>query len=313
MNENVLLRIPVPNPFNLRYLASSHGWVDLPPFQWEGEGLRAVVRTVNDKAFALGIESFRNGRPGQRLVVKKIAGPRLSNRDVDLLREKIRWCFRLDVDFTSFQERCAGTRHLKWVKRYGLGPFLRNTDLFEEFAKVLITTNINWAGTKNINKNLLEHLGDPVGNARAFPTARRVAGTTEAFLRDKVRLGYRAPYLLELAEGFASGTIDAQSFDDPVRPREELVKAFRELKGFGPYAVNSLLITFNRFEELILDSWIRRMVYQRHFKGRKVKDASIRKVYAGWGEWAALACWFECAYDTWFKDELKGKGRGVQV
>jgi 3-methyladenine DNA glycosylase/8-oxoguanine DNA glycosylase len=316
MKTTPMMRIPIRRPFNLEYMVLSHGWSDLPPYAWNREKsyLEAVIRTHGDRAFALRIESEKDNRRGQRLKVGRLAGPRTGKRDLTLIEERLRWSLRLDDDFTPFQKKCARISHLKWVHTFGLGPFLRNSDLFEEFAKILITTNINWAGTRNLNRNLLEHLGQPLGGntARsthriAFPSAEAVASKSERFLRDKIRLGYRAPFMLELARTFAKGRVDPGFYMDPERPTEELIRSLRVFKGFGPYAVNSLLITFGRFEEVIVDSWIRKMVSRRHFKGRKVADGKIRKLYAPWGPWAGLACWFECAYDTWFAEELDGR------
>ena len=128
----------------------SHGWVDLPPYEWDRQEnrLRMVIRTRRDRVFALEIQSLKDCRPGQGLSVQKIAGPRLSKADLAILEERIRWCFRLDTDFRPFQAICAKTKGFGWVKKHGLGPLLRTPDLFEEFVKILMTTNITWSGTK---------------------------------------------------------------------------------------------------------------------------------------------------------------------
>ncbi len=317
-----LLEIPVSRPFHLGYMVLSHGWVELAPYRWDrgGECLHAVIRTRGERAFALKIASRKNGRPEQVLIVMKEAGPRPGKRDLALIKDRLRWCFRLDEDFTPFQKLCARTEGLEWVRDFGLGPFLRNPDLFEEFVKVLITTNINWAGTKLLNRLLLEHLGRPIGRSvkgktpvRTFPTPERVALAGERFLREKIRLGYRAPYLIAMARRFQRGEVEADRFLDPSSPTKELAGSLKTFKGFGPYSVNSILFTLGRFDHLILDSWIRKMVSRIHFKGKRVADTRIMKQYARFGEWAGLACWFECAYATWFKDELHGRGRGVVV
>lgn len=317
MKKNPILNIPVRKPFHLGYMTFSHGFIDLPPFAWDKEGycLDTVVRTKGEKAFALRVESEKDNRRGQKLRLFKAAGPRPDKSDLKILEERIRWSLRLDEDFAPFRALCGKSKELKWVKKYGLGAFLRCPDLFEEFTKVLITTNINWAGTKNLNRLLLAHLGQPLGNGSvAFPPAQKVASCTERYLREKIRLGYRAPYLKELAKRFAGGKVDADAFMNPDRPLKDLMKELGSFKGFGPYAVNTLLITFGRYELVILDSWIRRKVAERYFKGRRVDDARIRRLYSDkWGKWAGLGCWFECIYDSWFKDELRGQGRGFVV
>ncbi len=308
--------IPVKNRFNLELMALSHGFVELSPFRWDRatKRLHAVIRTRKDRAFAIEIESEKGCAKGQSLKVKKTAGPRLAKYDLKTLEKQVSWCLRLDDDFMPFRRICSRIKGLEWVKQHGLGAFLRNSDLFEEFAKVLITTNISWKGTIFINNLILEHMGEAVGKdtgAKAFPRAELVASKSEAFLRKKIRLGYRAPFLRELAKRFASGDVDEKAMKDRSRPTDDLAAEIASFNGFGPYSVNSLLISLGRYERLILDSWTRRTIWKRHFKGKKCGDAAIREHYSKWGKWAGLACWFECALDTWFEEELKGRGQGV--
>jgi 3-methyladenine DNA glycosylase/8-oxoguanine DNA glycosylase len=324
-----ILEIPVKHPFNFRLMLFSHGWVDLEPFHWDAEKrtLSTVLGTGQGRAFALTVTCRNEHLPGQCLCVTRDGGPRMSRRDLAAIGEKIRWMFRLDEDFSPFRRRCARTKGLRWVNRFGLGSFLRNGDLFEEFVKILFTTNVNWAGTKLMTAKLIEHLGKPVGGAgadgarHAFPGAAEIAGVSDAFLRDKVRVGYRAPYLLELAEAVASGSLCLEEFLDNNVPSGELAKKLAGLKGFGPYAVSALMQTLGRYDRLILDSWIRRVAAVRHFDHekagtfdhKKISDDAINGVYAKWGDWKALACWFECAYDTWFKDDLKEESKRAKV
>jgi len=76
------------------------------------------------------------------------------------------------------------------------------------------------------------------------------------------------------------------------------------LKGFGPYAVNSLLMSLGRYERLVIDSWIRKTVAKRHFKSPRVTDRSIERFFAPWGDWRALACWFDCAHESWMRNDI---------
>ena len=300
----------------------SHGWVDLAPFFWDGErsALTAVIKVSKEKAAAVAVTSARDNESGQTLLAHKTAGGRLGKKDVEILRNKLVSMFHLDEDFGPFQRRCARTKGLRWVKRLGLGAFLRNSDLFEEFVKVLLTTNVNWAGTKSMNAKLIEHFGIPLqggrgaaAGLRAFPGPEEIASSTEAALRQKAKVGYRAPFLLALARAVASGALDLDRFGRSDLDSDELAADLGRLKGFGPYAVNALLLTLGRYDRLILDSWIRKKTYERYFDSKKVADSAIREVYAPWGKWKTLACWFECAYDTWFKDELNKGAQRTKV
>jgi len=315
--SRTILEIPVPHPFDFRLMIFSHGWAYLDPFRWEAEtrSLIAVLKTAPGWPFGVRISSRGDNAPGQRLCVDKAAGGRMVRKDTASLEQTIRWMFRLDEDFTPFQARCRQDPALDWVARYGLGAFLRNGDLFEDFVKVLLTTNVSWAGTRLMNQKLIEHLGRPVEPAggfdpplRAFPDPEDVAAATESFLRKKIRVGYRAPFLIEFAQSVASGALRLAAFDDPGLSSEDLALELSKLKGFGPYAVSALFLTLGRYDRLILDSWTRKKSAERHFKSGRATDRSIRRVYEQWGPWKTLACWFECAYDTWYKDELTAGG-----
>lgn len=316
--------VPVVRPFHFRLMIFSHGWVDLEPFRWEEDGaaLRAVIKTPpreadgSMKTYGVRITSLGDNASGQRLRVDIVAGGTPGGRDRERMKAAVRWMFRLDEDFTPFQRRCRRTRGLSWVARLGLGAFLRNGDLFEEFVKVLLTTNVSWAGTRGMNANLLRHLGRPIpgdGNFRVFPGPEDIASVSEKYLRDKIKVGYRAPFLLEFAQAVAEGRVRLDGFLDPNEPAGVLADRLARLKGFGPYAVSALLMTLGRYDRLILDSWIRKKAAERHFKSGKATDRSIERVYAPWGSWKTLACWFECAYDTWLKDELKRMRPGTKL
>jgi 3-methyladenine DNA glycosylase/8-oxoguanine DNA glycosylase len=233
--------------------------------------------------------------------------------------------FRLDDDLREFHRECRASDRLRWVARLGLGRFLRNPSLFEEFVKVLLTTNVNWAGTKQMTARLIDAFGEPVrarrgsdpkasdpvseardrDELRAFPAPEALAGTTESVLRSRCRLGYRAPYLLTFADDVASGRLSLEPFEDLSVDTPTLARELGLIKGFGPYAVNALLMSLGRFERIILDSWIRKMVARRYFKNPMVSDRSIERVYKPWGKWKALACWFDCAHESWLKAEIE--------
>ena len=82
--------------------------------------------------------------------------------------------------------------------------------VFEDALKTLCTTNCTWALTETMVRNLVEALGEegPTG-ARTFPTPEAMARRPERFYRERVRAGYRAPYLAALPADVAEFTYDA--------------------------------------------------------------------------------------------------------
>jgi len=66
--------------------------------------------------------------------------------------------------------------------------------------------------------------------------------------------------------------------------RDVLHDTFRSLRGFGPYAVQHVLVTMGHFGEVPVDSEVRAFVERHH--GTSEVDAHIRNRYASWGKFA---------------------------
>jgi 3-methyladenine DNA glycosylase/8-oxoguanine DNA glycosylase len=206
---------------------------------------------------------------------------------------------RLDEDLGPFHARCRAMGG-RWAPAgRGLGRLLRSPTLFEDVIKTICTTNIQWGGTRVMVRQLVHSLGDsgPVsggdgGFSNAFPTPERIA-TADAAELDSTRLGYRAPYVRELAERVASGELDLSALEDDRRSTDELRKALLDLKGVGPYAAATLLMLLGRYDYLAVDSVYRTFVTERYFAGRRPSDAEAAAVYEDWGRWKYLGYWFD--------------------
>jgi 3-methyladenine DNA glycosylase/8-oxoguanine DNA glycosylase len=172
------------------------------------------------------------------------------------------------------------------------GRVLRCPSLFEDVVKTILTTNTLWAATRRMTANLVDQYGDPLPAdpaRRAFPTPGRLARTTEARLRSKTRLGYRAPYVLELARAIASGKLDLEALKDEALPTADLRKRLLAIKGVGNYAAANLLILLGRYDFLPVDSWALKMVSQEWHDGKPVGPAEVEAAFERWGKWKGLA------------------------
>ena len=311
-----VITVAVRRPFRFRSMVLSHGWYALPPFRWDGKkrALEVAFR-AGGKPFAFRVTSRRDMQGGQALRAVPIGGPPLTAGARREARAALRWMFRLNEDLTPFHRLAAERGELEFVVREGLGSFLRAPSLFEEFAKVLLTTNVGWSGTKRMTRLLIESAGEPVrpwngvgGAPRLFPEPGAVARLGERGLREQCGLGYRAPYLHTLSSAVARRDLDLDLFADPLRGTEDLAADLASIQGFGPYAVNTLLVSLGRYDRLILDSWIRKTVSDIHFRSRSIADRTIERRYAPWGRWKTLACWFDCAWASWLRDAVAAGG-----
>ena len=117
------------------------------------------------------------------------------------------------------------------------------------------------------------------------------------FFVDEVRAGYRAPYLKELADAVAGGTLNVKAWLNSPLSTPELIKEMRGVKGVGPYAAENLLKLLGRYDGLALDSWTRAKFYEVRNKGRKTTDKRIARYYARFQEWRGLALWCDMTHD----------------
>lgn len=75
------------------------------------------------------------------------------------------------------------------------------------------TVGAPWPKTKGMVARLVAALGRPFPfdpALRAFPSPEAISEAGEDFLAEEVRLGYRAPYVAELARRVAAGELDLE-------------------------------------------------------------------------------------------------------
>lgn len=78
-------------------------------------------------------------------------------------------------------------------------------------VKTLTNCNMNWKGTCQMNALMCRELGH---HGRGFPTPAQILAAAET-LQARCRLGYRASWVVELAQKFCDGEVDTPWFEDP--------------------------------------------------------------------------------------------------
>ena len=111
-------------------------------------------------------------------------------------------------------------------------------------------------------------------------------------LRQEARLGYRAPYVLELARRIDSGALDLEALKTAELPTDELRKRLRAIKGVGPYAVANLLMLLGHYDAIPIDSWALTLVSKEWHGGAAIGPAEVEAAFARWGQFKGLAYWF---------------------
>ena len=285
------ITLTAPTPFSLPAVVNSHGWVQLAPFQNGGDGsFSYVARLSNGRVLHYSVSPIDGG------VCVRVVG-QLSAEEQGELAQQVRWTVGLDQDLSGFYELVRDHPKLSHVVVHARGRLLRSPTLFEDVVKTILTTNTSWSGTIRMTRNLVDQFGDPLvsrplpgDNAhRAFPTPSRLSESDEATLRKETSLGYRAPYVLQLARAVAGGELDLEALKDPQLPTEALRSHLLAIKGVGNYAAANLLLILGRTDYIPIDSWALRVVSNEWHGGEPITPAQVEAAFADWGPWKGLA------------------------
>lgn len=281
------ITIPTPNDFNFRRTVLSHGWCALLPFELEKDSwtLVRVLDRGQAEPVTVRISPARNG-------IKVSTLRRLGQKATREIERDVRHMLRLDDDLQEFYRAVAANPEFAWIADEGAGRLLRSPTVFEDLVKMICTTNCSWALTEKMVSGLVNELGRQSSDGRkSFPTAEAMAQKPEKFFRDKIRSGYRAPYLKELAQRVASGSLNVEDWLTSELPLDELIKEMKSVKGVGNYAAENLLKLIGRYDGLALDSWTRAQFARARNRGRAASDKKISRFYAGFTSWRGLVLW----------------------
>lgn len=281
------LIIKTPRDFSFRRTVLSHGWCALLPFELEKDSwiLVRVLDRGEAEPVTVRISPARNG-------IKVSTLRRLGQKATGEIERDVRHMLRLDDDLQEFYQAVAANPEFAWIADEGAGRLLRSPTVFEDLVKMLCTTNCSWALTEKMVSGLVNELGRQSSDGRkSFPTAEAMAQKPEKFFRDKIRSGYRAPYLKELAGRVASGSLNVEDWLTSELPLDELIKEMKSVKGVGNYAAENLLKLIGRYDGLALDSWTRAQFARARNRGRVASDKKISRFYAGFTSWRGLVLW----------------------
>lgn len=276
-------------PFSLPSVIHSHGWIQLAPFH-EDEitgDFSCIVHLESEKVIELSVQSGSGG------IIVTI-NDALPAAEVHTVSEIISWMLDLDRDFSTFYNLASQEPKLAQAAARARGRILRSPTLFEDVVKTILTTNTLWAATIRMNNNLVQQFGSPLPadtTRHAFPIPGQLAATNEDTLRLQTRLGYRAPYVLQLARSVDSGELDLESLKKANLPTSELRKKLLAIKGIGDYAAANLLMLLGHYDFIPVDSWALKMVSNEWYAGAPVGRAEVEAAFERWGQWQGLAYW----------------------
>ncbi len=283
------IELPAQPPFSLSAVIHSHGWARLAPFSLDTDQdlLSYICQLKNKRVVKLLIEEITDG-------VEISLNDSLNEEEQREISKVITWMLGLDQDFTEFYKLAKGEPKLKHVEEKAQGRLLRSPTLFEDTIKTILTTNTAWSGTIRMTESLVSQFGKPIpgdSNNHAFPTPESIATSDEDTLRGTTRLGYRSPYILNLARDIQSGKLDLESLKTTVEPTDQLRKKLLSIKGIGNYAAANLLMLLGHYSYLTIDSWAIKMVSNEWYADQPIGPEEVEEAFEKWGKWKGLAYW----------------------
>ncbi|MEW6083463.1 MAG: hypothetical protein AB1607_02605 [Chloroflexota bacterium] len=307
--------LPAKRPFNFQSVVDSHGWRQLAPFRFDDatSTLFYVDYLKSNRVIEYRISGTREGL--------NVETEKLTKLEQTEATEKITWMFGLDMEFSDFYAATGAEPKLARAKKQALGRVLRSPTLFEDVIKTILTTNTLWAATRNMTKKLVDVFGAPLtetsthvnkhprklaaqneirnlalreaeGTQRAFPTPESIAASNPDYIKNKIRVGYRAPAIHDLAVRVTSGKYDLEALKASNLSTLELRKELMTIKGVGPYAAANLLMILGRHDFIPIDSYALMMVSHEWYRGKPVTAKHVEKRFEKWGAYKGLAFWF---------------------
>lgn len=201
---------------------------------------------------------------------------------------------RLSVDrnLSGFYETARRDSILKHAidDLYGMHP-TGPADLFASCGLAITLQMAPWRRSESMMKCLVEEWGDAVRfdgrEVTLWPSAGAVADAESGELRDRCKLGYRAEYLVGIAETIRDGFPTIEELAE--MSREEARERLLELPGIGDYSADIV----NPHGGFPIDSWsaevFGRFLLGEEVSGREAVDRVKREGTERWGEYAWLA------------------------
>lgn len=284
-------------PFSLRLTVLSHGFCQIPPFQWNGkhEKLLMAVKAVGGRPFTVSIKQASEGVEVSR------PGGALSKKNEETVRKTVTHCLRLSEDYSGFYKLCETEPLLKSAVSSGAGRMLRSPSVYEDVVKSICGTNVAWKqAVKMIHA--ISQLGETSkgSDINIFPEPEKIVDAGADWLKKNARVGYRAEYIVEFCKRVADGDLDLSQVYRGDLDGYELKELFLSIKGIGKATAHYLLMLHGEYSNIVIDSLTH--AFMKQITGKKMTDKQIERRYNRYGKWKALAAWYEwISFSDWLE------------
>ncbi len=241
-----------PWPIDLGLTVASHGWVHLEPWRWESE--TGTLLHAERIAGWVGTIAVRQRDPRTLAVAWNGFS---DDAAAEILRRAARWVSAEWDPAAAIVALGAGFGDEAALVGAGGGRLLRGSTFYEDFIKTVLTVNTSWSGTCRMTAVLV---AEPGGGA--FPTPDAVLDYGEERLRQRAKLGFRAPTVVAATRRMLDEcAIDRDGHGRPDSFDYDYLTSF---KGIGPYAAAHCRMLLHDFSRIPVDSVVIAHLRQRH-------------------------------------------------
>lgn len=159
----------------------------------------------------------------------------------------------------------------------GGGRMLRGSSFYEDFVKTVLTINTSWSSTCRMVSALVAEPGDG-----AFPGPKAVLDFGEARLRERAKLGFRAPTLISATRRMLYDEVITAAGEGSAEQLEH--DYLIGLRGIGPYAAAHCRVLLHDFSRIPVDSSVLAYLRERH----GCDPAAFAANRSSWGPYLAL-------------------------
>ena len=257
-----------------------HGWINLAPFFWQAaEQTLGFALLLDEAAVEIKVKQLEDCS----LQAEIFSLCRLDKEQKQRIDNAIVRALDLNTDTAELYELSLSInkQYGELVKK-GAGRLLRAPTLWEDAAKTLFTTNCSWHLTRQMCSAACSSNFVPVAvpGQFPFPAAKKITRLSEAKIKEKMRVGYRASFIKKLAAQLA----DSRRLSAIEHMNEEALRHFfSSLAGFGPYATNHMMNLSGYYDQIPVDTVVKAYLLKYHHTDESA--AFIEEHFAIWGSY----------------------------
>ncbi len=190
--------------------------------------------------------------------------------------------FDMDRDYSKLRKSFISyDKYLKEACEFGVGLRVLKQDLLEMIISFIISANNQIPRIKTSIAKICELVGDKIYSKDgkdyyAFPTLEQLSTLTVEQLRDVVRVGYRAEYIVNTIRMIKDNEVSLDKISS--LPYEEAHKELCKLQGVGPKVADCILLFGDsRDEAFPVDTWVIKLMNEYYLDNvksmKKIKEA----------------------------------------